>query len=218
ARVRRDAAGRVNVAPEQRSNRIGLDRGDHLGRPLGQPVERVVLGDVDRLELKMAPRQALHAFGIVALAPGGAQRRDGIALAPHLRAQLGDALGLERGVEFDLVNVGGCEHERGDHEHMEETQHQERPRMTSARYGTRSAAASPALSSASSSLTNMRSAWNVRVAGWMSRGPRTTRATMSANAPVVRIGPAARAATIARATARAWRSSPKVAMMAARSC
>ena len=73
----------------------------------------------------------------------------------------------------------------------------------------RSAAASAAASSPSSSLTKMRSAWNVRVAGWMAPGRAcTTRATMSASARVVRIGASARARTMARATARAWRSSP----------
>ena len=44
-----------------------------------------------------------------------------------------------------------------------------------------SAATNPAASSASSSLTKMRSAWNVRVAGWMAPGRACTmRATMSA--------------------------------------
>ncbi len=83
---------------------------------------------------------------------------------------------------------------------------------------TRSAAARPRASSASSSLTKIRSAWKVRVAGWIvpSRA-RTTRATMSASARVVSIARSSRALTIARATARAWCSSPSVAMMAARS-
>ena len=81
-----------------------------------------------------------------------------------------------------------------------------------------SAAARPAASSASSSLTKMRSAWNVRVAGWIAPGRAcTTRATISASARVVWIGASRRAATMARATARAWRSSPSVAMMVARS-
>ena len=59
----------------------------------------------------------------------------------------------------------------------------------------------PCASSASSSLTKMRSAWNVRVAGWIWFGlARTTRPTMSASARVVRIGASLRAATMARAT------------------
>ena len=82
----------------------------------------------------------------------------------------------------------------------------------------RSAAASARTSSPSSSLTKMRSAWNVRVAGWMSPGrERTTEATISASARVVRIGAASRALTMARATAREWRSSPSMKMMLARS-
>ena len=82
----------------------------------------------------------------------------------------------------------------------------------------RSAAGNARASSPSSSLTKMRSAWNVRVAGWMSPGlARTTRATMSASCRVERIGASLRALTIARATPRACRSSPSVAMMVARS-
>ena len=46
---------------------------------------------------------------------------------------------------------------------------------------------------------------------------RTTEATMSASAAVVRIGAAPRALTMARATAREWRSSPRMKMMLARS-
>ena len=58
---------------------------------------------------------------------------------------------------------------------------------------TRSAAASPATSSPSSSLTAMRSAWKVRVAGWISVGLcGTTRAIISASGRVVRNGVAAR--------------------------
>ena len=59
----------------------------------------------------------------------------------------------------------------------------------------RSAAAARAASSPSSSLTKMRSAWNVRVAGWMSPGrARTTDATISASARGgARSAPAARA-------------------------
>ena len=75
----------------------------------------------------------------------------------------------------------------------------------------RSAAESAAASSPSSSLTKMRKAWNVRVAGWMSPGgERTTEATISASAAVVAIGAFARAFTMARATPREWRSSPRM--------
>src|SRR5579871_3143556 len=82
----------------------------------------------------------------------------------------------------------------------------------------RSAAPSAAAISPSSSLMKIRSAWNVRVAGWMSPGLlRTTRATMSASARVERIGASLRVRTMARATARACRSSPSMAMIEARS-
>src|SRR5262245_22316644 len=83
---------------------------------------------------------------------------------------------------------------------------------------TDSAAASAAASSCSSSFTKTRSAWKVRVAGWMAPGRAwTTRPTISASARVVRMGASVRARTIARATARAWRSSPSIVMIAARS-
>src|SRR5262249_18382911 len=73
-------------------------------------------------------------------------------------------------------------------------------------------------SSASSSLTKMRSAWNVRVAGWIAPGRACTiPVMMSASARVVWIGASRRAATIARAMLRARRSSPSVAQMAASS-
>ena len=77
---------------------------------------------------------------------------------------------------------------------------------------------SPRANSASSSLTKIRNAWNVRVAGWIAPGREcTTRATISASAAVVSMACSSRALTIARATARAWFSSPSVPMMAARS-
>ncbi len=75
-----------------------------------------------------------------------------------------------------------------------------------------------ATSSPSSSLTKMRSAWNVRVAGWISPGrERTTDATISASARGVAIGALERALTMARATARECRSSPRVKIILARS-
>src|SRR5262249_9816258 len=68
---------------------------------------------------------------------------------------------------------------------------------------TASAAARPAASSASSSFTNRRSAWKVRVAGWIAPGRAcTTWATMSASAAVVRMGAPARAHDRARDRAR----------------
>ena len=64
-------------------------------------------------------------------------------------------------------------------------------------------------SSPSSSLTEMRSAWNVRVAGFLPCSWRgSARATIAASLPVVSTGPARRASMIARATRAACRSSP----------
>ena len=60
-----------------------------------------------------------------------------------------------------------------------------------------------------SSLTRMRSAWKLRVAGSMPRRSGGTTARMiAASRPVVSIGASARAATIARAMRREARSSP----------
>ena len=83
----------------------------------------------------------------------------------------------------------------------------------------RSAACSAATSSPSSSLTKMRSAWNVRVAGWISPGrERTDRGDdIGERARWCGSALAARALTMARATAREWRSSPRMKMMLARS-
>ena len=83
----------------------------------------------------------------------------------------------------------------------------------------RSAAASAVASSASSSLTNIRSAWNVRVAGWICARP-------GADHPPDDVGqrlggdgsalPCGRRRWRAR-RAREWRSSPSWKMMSARS-
>ena len=69
-----------------------------------------------------APRSACSArwrfasswmrAGLSSLRPFGAQRRDGVLLAPDLPAQLGDALGLPRRFVLDLVDIGRREHER----------------------------------------------------------------------------------------------------------
>ncbi len=65
-------------------------------------------------------------------------------------------------------------------------------------------------SSASSSLTAMRSAWNVRVAGFLcrTRGAAWRAATNAASLPVVSRSPASRASTIALRDARA-RTAPR---------
>ena len=65
-------------------------------------------------------------------------------------------------------------------------------------------------SPSNSRLTQMRSAWKVRVAGSIRCHPRaaTARRTISARRPVVSMRPSPRARTIARATCRDRRSSP----------
>src|SRR5216684_1342757 len=308
----RDASGRpiaVRLDVDERPD--GIDRRHQVDRAVRQLVEIVELGHVDGLERQVAARQRLDSLRAVERGPFGAQRRDRVALATDLGAQLRDPFGLQGGIEFDLVDVGGGEHERGKNADMQNTQHQLRPMISSgvgsrgrasagcgcaaalvrsaarslaerarglaassASSGTtgrlvriwklgaartlsgkcregaaglpraarnvltmrsssewnaivtsrppgasrRSAAPSASARLRSSSLTKMRKAWNVRVAGWMSPGrPRTTRPTIVASSEVVRIACRCRAAAIARATARAWRSSPSVAMIAASS-
>src|SRR5579883_1696426 len=74
-----------------------------------------------------------------------------------------------------------------------------------------SAATSPRANSPSSSLTAMRKAWKLRVAGWMG-SPGRAGATRSINEASWRVetrGAAWRSVTIARAMRRAARSSPK---------
>ena len=81
ARLSVDTAGHINVATEQRCDGIDLHRRHDQGRSLRQPVERIVLRGIDGPEGEVAAREALQALGIVEFAPGGAQRRDGVALA-----------------------------------------------------------------------------------------------------------------------------------------
>src|SRR6185437_10780809 len=72
----------------------------------------------------------------------------------------------------------------------------------------RSAARRARSSSPGSSFTSMRSAWKVRVAGSMPPLDGTTARTMRASSAVRVTGASRRAATMARATRRAKRSSP----------
>ena len=88
------------------ADRIVLAGGTSSGGRSGKLVESIELARVDRLQGEMALRQSLDAAGTVEPRPFGAQRGDGVVLAPDLHAQLGDALRL-RCVEFelDLVDV-----------------------------------------------------------------------------------------------------------------
>src|SRR6476660_4634398 len=85
----------------------------------------------------MALCQLFDAQWIIELRPFGAQRRDGIVLAPDLHAQLGDALGLPRRFELDLVDIGCSQHERADDTDIEKAHHGRLPLMTSASEGKR---------------------------------------------------------------------------------
>ena len=68
----------------------------------------------------MALGQALDAAGGVELAPFGAQARDGVALAAQLAGELGHALGLQGGIELDLVDEGRRQDQRADDEDVQE--------------------------------------------------------------------------------------------------
>ena len=118
-RLHRDAAGRGRLGRRQHGgDRIVVRR--RLGRARGQPVEVVELRGQDRAQRQMAFGQALDAAGRVELGPFGAQRRDGVALAAQLAGELGDALGLQGGIEFDLVDDGRRQDERGDDEDIDQ--------------------------------------------------------------------------------------------------
>src|ERR1051326_933682 len=82
----------------------------------------------------MAISQTLDARRGVELGPFGAQHGDGVALAAQLIVQLADARALQRGIEFDLVDGGGGQHERADDEDIEKT-HAQRPLTISASDG-----------------------------------------------------------------------------------
>ena len=81
-----------------------------------------------------------------------------------------------------------------------------RPPLTSGKIAAGMKRSSPL----SSSLTAIRSAWNVRVAGWMRQRPGmlSARTTTSASCLVVEMGTRSRIRAIARAILRAPRSSP----------
>src|SRR5262245_17414030 len=79
--------------------------------------------------------QGLYPLRPVELGPLRTQCRNGVALAPNLPAQLGDALCLPGRIELDLVDIGRRQHERSNDQHMHDTPAHGRPRITSARRG-----------------------------------------------------------------------------------
>src|SRR5450631_150618 len=84
----------------------------------------------------MAGGQALDAAGGVELRPIGAQARDGVALAAQFAGKLRHALGLQRGIELDLVDEGRRQNERANHEYVQEA-HAQCPFRTSTSAGSR---------------------------------------------------------------------------------
>ena len=95
-----------------RSSIIGGDRDRSVGGCTivggrsGSRSSASILRRLGRPQRQMPPRQPLDAGRIFERRPFGAQRRDGVALAPHVAAHLGDALGAQRRLELDLVDVG----------------------------------------------------------------------------------------------------------------
>src|SRR5436309_9359605 len=79
----------------------------------------------------MPTRQLLDPLRTIELGPFGAQRRHRVALAADLAMQLGAALGLQRGIEFDLVDVGCRQHERGEDADVEKSHHLRRSTISS---------------------------------------------------------------------------------------
>ena len=74
--------------------------------------------------------------GVSSFAHSARSARDGVALAAQFAGELGDALGLQRGIELDLVDEGRRQDERADHEDVEKA-HGQRPFNTSASDGSR---------------------------------------------------------------------------------
>ena len=126
--------------------------GDVLRRSVGQMIERVELRRRDGFEMQEALGQRFDARRIIELAPFGAQRGDLVALVTHLAAQLGETLGLDRGVELDAIDPGGGEHQHSDHDKIEHAQDHGRPRMMSASDGSRGNRSSMAASRGGASV------------------------------------------------------------------
>ena len=108
---------------------IGSLPGGGDGRARRQIVETVELVRLDRLQFQETVGQFLDARGRVELGPLRAQHRDGVALVAQFVAQLGDARGLQRGIELDLVDRGRRQHERADDQDVDQAHHGQRPRI-----------------------------------------------------------------------------------------
>src|SRR5579859_1987480 len=115
-------------------------------------VELVELDRRDRLELEKAFGEFFDARRVVELAPLGAQARDLVALVADLGAQLGEALGLQGGIEFDAVDVGGGEHQRADYQQIQQPDDHARPRIIASSEGRRGNRSSIGVSRAAASV------------------------------------------------------------------
>src|SRR5512141_1303018 len=84
----------------------------------------------------MAVGQSLYPGGRIKLRPFGAQYGNSVALAAQFAPQLGDSLGLEGGIELDLVYKRRRQNECADDENVQQA-HVYRPLRTSASDGKR---------------------------------------------------------------------------------
>ena len=95
---------------------------------------RIILRGDQRLQRQMAVGEALQPLRRIELGPFRAQAGDGVALLADFRMQPQHALGARGGFHLDAVDIGGGEHQRGDHEEMDDP-HGQPPLITSSRTG-----------------------------------------------------------------------------------
>ena len=103
------------------ADRVGA-RCEVLGRTFGQAIERVELRRRNRTQRQVPLRERLDPRRTVELLPFRAQRCNLVALVAQFAAQPGKTLGLDRGIEFDAVDIGGGEDQEADHTEIEHAQ------------------------------------------------------------------------------------------------
>src|SRR5262245_52901435 len=108
----RRTAGRVGNRREHGPNWITAWRWGGRGRAIWQAIELDELRRFDRLQAEMPVGQALDPTRSIKSCPFGTQCRDGAALTAQLGPQFGNAFGLKRGIELDLVYEGCRQNER----------------------------------------------------------------------------------------------------------
>jgi hypothetical protein len=114
------------------TDRICIARPHRLDRFNRQMIECVKLRGRDRSEFEKELGEGFDAPGIVEFAPLRAQHRDFVAFVPHLGAQLGEVLSLNRRIELDAINVGRGQHQQTDYNEIEYAQDHRRPRIMTA--------------------------------------------------------------------------------------